>query len=202
MTMTARPEPWMLTAMGGIVPFFSPRPNDIAIGDIAWALSMKARFNGHTRRQDRSMYRPSESFYSVAQHSCLICDRIEEMYPNDHRLHLQALLHDAEEAYLPDVHTEMKACLGAFRDIAHIFKAAIRERFDLGEEAAMIKDYDRRMLATERRDLMWQGENDWRVIEGIEPFPQKIELWDMDTAYTEFLERFRLTSNPDNWMIA
>ena len=198
--MEFKPDPWMLTATGEQVHFFSPTPKDITIIDIAWALARKARFNGHTRSpNDDSMTRPSRSFYSIAQHSCLIYDRVEGDYPGDSRLHMQALLHDAEEAYLPDVHTELKNYLGPFRDMANRFKAVIRERFDLGTEAAMIKHYDHRMLATERRDLMAHGDNDWRVIEDIEPFSYRIDPWDMDTAYNEFLERFRLSNFPEYW---
>lgn len=68
-----------------------PNPAKIHIADIAHALSMKCRFTGHCRR-----------FISVAEHSLVV----SKLVPQDSAL--AALLHDATEAYLPDIASPVK----------------------------------------------------------------------------------------------
>jgi hypothetical protein len=71
-----------------------PKPEDIDILDIAHSLSMQCRYNGHTK-----------GFYSVAEHSVLVANLVPP------RLRLQALLHDASEAYVGDVIRPIKRLL-------------------------------------------------------------------------------------------
>ena len=68
-----------------------PRPQDVDIEDIAHAMSMKCRFTGH-----------AEGFISVAEHSV----NVARFLPPKLRLH--GLLHDAAEAYLPDIARPIK----------------------------------------------------------------------------------------------
>ena len=63
----------------------------IDIEDIAHALSMLCRANGHFK-----------SFYSVAQHS-INCMKEARASGYSGRIQLGCLLHDASEAYLSDV---------------------------------------------------------------------------------------------------
>ena len=63
-----------------------PSPNEVDINDIARSLSMMNRFCGHTKFP-----------YSVARH-CINCSNIA---PEGYKL--EALLHDATEAYLSDI---------------------------------------------------------------------------------------------------
>lgn len=66
-------------------------PDDVAIEDIARALSMQCRYNGHVGR-----------FYSVAEHCMLVAEIVDD----EHKL--SALLHDAAEAYLGDLIRPLK----------------------------------------------------------------------------------------------
>jgi len=73
------------TYSGKRIDFENPDPDQIDIVDIAHGLSNLCRFSGQ-----------SKYFYSVAQHSfyvSLVCKENK----------LQALLHDATEAYMADV---------------------------------------------------------------------------------------------------
>lgn len=56
----------------------------------------------------------------------------------------------------------------------------------------VVKLYDIRMLATEKRDLMPQGENDhWSILDGYEPFKFEIIPWpSADHAVRRFLDLY------------
>ena len=82
-------ERWIQTYTGKKFFPMNPKTEDLDIIDIAHALSMKCRFVGHTKQ-----------FYSVAQHSVIVSW-------NCSNPHL-GLLHDAAEAYLPDVPAPIK----------------------------------------------------------------------------------------------
>ena len=75
------------------VHFFPTRPNPdgVRIADVAHALSLLCRGNGHVK-----------TFFSVGQH-CLHCAREALARNHSRRVALACLLHDASEAYLSDV---------------------------------------------------------------------------------------------------
>jgi hypothetical protein len=83
------------TFTGRTIRPLDPNPDDIVIEDIAHALSQQCRFTGHTSR-----------FSSVAEHSV----RVSWMVPRE--LALEALLHDASEAYLADIARPVKKAPG------------------------------------------------------------------------------------------
>ena len=62
--------------------------------DIAHALSMCTRYNGHASK-----------FYSVAEHSVMVANIMETFGTGDP---LEGLMHDATEAYLSDVPAPFK----------------------------------------------------------------------------------------------
>ncbi|MBF0577153.1 phosphohydrolase [Dysgonomonas sp. GY617] len=74
----------------------SPNKNDIKIEDIAHALSLLTRANGHF-----------PEFYSVAQHSIACCkEAIARNYGK--KVAIACLLHDAGEAYMSDITRPLK----------------------------------------------------------------------------------------------
>lgn len=73
-----------------------PKPGDFRIGDIAHALSLICRGNGHVK-----------SFFSVGQH-CIYCAREAEARGLSARVILMALLHDASECYISDLPSPLK----------------------------------------------------------------------------------------------
>lgn len=128
-------------------------PNMIDIGDIAQALSNICRFYGHL-----------DDFYSVAQHSVLA----SRLVPPD--LAMEALLHDASEAYCQDIPAPLKALLPDYRDTEALVDSAVRRKFGLPiQQSPEVKRADLIMLATERRDLDIDDGDKWDILKGIEP---------------------------------
>lgn len=109
--------------------FFDPvDPDTISIGDIAHALSNICRFNGHT-----------DKFFSVAQHSMLVCIYM----PGTPEEKLAALLHDAAEAYVCDIPTPLKTLLGpSYKDIQDGVQEAISRRYGVVGVPNSLHDYD------------------------------------------------------------
>lgn len=150
---------WMLTATGRRVSLSEIGPADIDIADIAHHLSHLCRFTGATRQ-----------FYSVAEHSLLVCDLVRCRALHDYWLQLAALLHDAHEAYLGDISTPLKQVVGEFSAIDRAVSRAVAARFGLpATQAPEVKRADLEALAIEKRDLMPDHPEPWAVLKGIEP---------------------------------
>jgi uncharacterized protein len=135
-------EPTILTLHGRSFDYRAPERHQFDIEEIAHALSNLCRFTGHTR-----------SFYSVAQHSVLVCD----LAPSEHKL--EALLHDAHEAYVGDVNSPLKALLPMYREVEARAEAALRAAFGLpAKKATIVKYHDLSAYQIERFVLMPRGD--------------------------------------------
>lgn len=138
-----------ITTYSGIVfDPFSPDKDKIKTEDIAHALSLICRANGHSRH-----------FYSVAQHSiCCALEAKERNYST--RVQLGALLHDASEAYLSDITLPVKEHLQSFQTIEKDLQSVIYEVYGLGDltdrEIKLIEGIDDAMLAYELSVLLNQ----------------------------------------------
>jgi hypothetical protein len=104
-------------------PFYplDPRPEDVDAYDIVFALSRLVRYNGHYAANRRE-------HYSIAQHSVLVSKMVPEQY------RLEALLHDAAEAYTGDIVTPLKRAVPAFEHIEKTIFAAIASKFGIASE--------------------------------------------------------------------
>lgn len=143
------------TASGRRIDFADPQPEMICIDDIAHHLWNQCRFNGGTSR-----------FYSIGEHSWIGAAFIHE----DHRD--EFLLHDAHEAYLGDLNGILKKMpeLAGYRDLEQRWDRVIREKYGLPLEMSQaIHDMDRRMLMTEKRDLMSAVQDDWEFPDWMVP---------------------------------
>lgn len=153
-----------------------PDPDLIEIEDIAHALSHICRFTGHTKH-----------FYSVAQHSYLCATLV----PTEHAL--EALLHDAAEAYIGDVSNPLKAQLPGYQMIEFRLEQAIRQRFGLpAKKTPWIKEADLQMLAAEKAQLMPQFEEPWDILNGVAVPDVAIENETPDMARHLFLACFNV----------
>jgi uncharacterized protein len=167
---------WKQTATGRQFWPLDPRPNEVFIEDIAHALAMQCRFGGHCLR-----------FYSVAEHSVLLCDAA----PREHKL--WALLHDAAEAYVVDVPRPLKRSLPGYKEIEANVMRAICVRFNLHlDTPPVIKDLDCRILRDEQLQNMAPPPAPW---DGAgEPLGIGLQFWNPERARAEFLAEFdRLT---------
>jgi len=172
-----RHGPWMVTRSGLQYFFLCPDPSMITIGDIAHHLSRLNRFNGASERP-----------YNVAQHSILVAQNVPPEYA------LCGLLHDAHEAYIGDLISPLSACPGvkeALAPLKSLADKAICQTFGIeiglwNAAKLHVKTADRRILATEIRDLI-HGKS-WSDL--INPYDRKVEPWGCDRAKREFLALF------------
>jgi hypothetical protein len=132
------PDPYIETFSGELYYFNNPKFWMINAFDIAHALSRICRFTGHTTH-----------FYSVASHSLLVASLVPDEYK------LQALLHDATEAYVGDVSSPLKALLGkTYSDLEDKARSKIAELFCMDEEIPnIVKLADRHALYLEAKYL-------------------------------------------------
>ncbi len=122
-----------------------PRFEEIKVIDIAHALSLMCRGNGHTKH-----------FYSVGQHS-INCSFEAKNRGYSIRIQLACLLHDASEAYISDITRPVKGLLPKYLEIEKELQDTIYSFFGLGnltqEEVTLIKEIDDAMLSYEMEVL-------------------------------------------------
>ena len=126
---------WITTYSGWRFHYLNPKPDEINIHDIAHALSLKCRFSGHCK-----------CLYTVGEHSIRVAELLSD------NLKLSGLLHDATEAYMPDVVRPIKERFG-LREYEDKIWAVIAKKYGV-EMSKEVKVADDTLIATEARDLM------------------------------------------------
>ena len=112
----------------------NPNMEDIQIADIAHALSMLTRANGHFAQ-----------FFSVGQHSIQCCrEALARNYGA--RVAMACLLHDASEAYISDITRPVKRYMTMYMQIEEQLQNMIYDKF-LGDpltedEASLVDNID------------------------------------------------------------
>lgn len=160
---TTRKGDWMQTFSGVQFYLMDPRPEDVSIRDIAHHLSLLCRYNGAVAY-----------FYSVAEHSVALS------YVVPAHLAMQALMHDAAEAYTGDPTRPLKNNIGrdVWDAIADPIDKAIAEQLGLVYPwDQLIDEYDTRILGDERTALMPGRQLPWTpsgdrlgvVVRGLNP---------------------------------
>ena len=160
----------------------APKQEDIIIEDIAHALSLMTRANGHFRE-----------FYSVAQHS-MDCANLARAEGRSGREVMACLMHDASEAYMSDVPRPFKHALPSYVEAEEKLLEMIYEKF-LGsslseEEQKLVKIIDDDLLYYDLKVLLGEtpvGEAPNLKIEldyTVQPF-EKVEA-----QYLKLYERF------------
>lgn len=104
---------------GKIVDLNNLQDEDIIIEQIAHSLSLQCRYNGQI-----------PVFYSIAQHSMLVAQILEERY-SDPDISLCGLLHDAAESYIGDLVTTIKRNLKFFNDLEENILEKILKKYNV-----------------------------------------------------------------------
>jgi len=106
-------------------------------------------------------------------------------------LAIEALLHDAAEAYIKDIPTPLKRQLPDYKEIEARFDWAIRVHFGLPESPSpAVKEADNILLVTEVRDLFPVGRVLHKVPVAAKPMNGRIWPLAPETAKDQFMDRF------------
>ena len=182
---------WIQTLDGKKFDLKNPSADMIDPEPIIVGLSRMCRFSCHCNE-----------FYSIGQHSVLVCDLVEEP-----ELKLAALLHDAHELYwgFGDICRPAKEMFGdifskTLEIHAYTVHCAIAERFNIDPVCFFnetIQHADDVALATEKRDLMKEVDWDWEPLPdpvSDDFFPlHKIDVWSSystQVIFRQTLERY------------
>ena len=144
--------------------------NKVTIEEIAGVLSKLPRWLGHT-----------DKFYSVAQHCCWC-------YDNTEGNKLEALMHDASEAYLGDCPTPLKQLLPKYRklelEISKLLSNTFNFNYPYSKET---HDVDSYALAYERHNIKFLDIN---YIALEEKSLTQVDYWSHKKAEQQFLKRY------------
>lgn len=194
MNALARPRHARITTRGGLsIDLLDPDPKCIVLQDVAVGLSRRARWSGQTR-----------SFLSVAEHSIAVAMRAEQLAAEagmPHSLRSAAsvggLVHDASEAYFPDVPSPLKPHLfvgkETFAAVEERLLRVVRRVVGLPETwweqvAPLVKRADREILRIEA-DTQMHGVEHWNMPpERPTNFPWVPECWHPSAAATVWLD--------------
>lgn len=156
--------------------------SDIDWIDIAHALSMQCRYNGHCNR-----------FYSVAEHSTIM----SHILPKEFALY--ALIHDGSEAYLSDIPSPFKPFLSNYKELEMKVQTRIYEVAGLKPvEPDEVREVDRAMLLLEAEHLLHSRGKDWTTYAELKGYYDKwmsnrswmIWCWSPERAREMWLKRF------------
>jgi hypothetical protein len=164
----------MQTYTGGRFDPTKPDVTMINVMDIAHALSLQCRFNGHC------LY-----FYSVAEHSVRVARLLRKKKDR-----LWGLLHDASEAYVGDLIRPVKELLPKYNEIEESVQQTIAKRFDLPWPIPeSVKHADNVLLMTERRDILLPTISPWKI-DDVDPLTENIKPMTSQEAMLLFLQTY------------
>lgn len=173
---------------GGVIETFSgrmfdvlhPTPEQVHLPDIAHALSMICRFNGHC-----------SEFYSVASHCVYVERHLQASVGDKWEWLLAALLHDASEAYLCDLARPVKVSVAGYDRIEAAVQSAVFRHYGIAvtpEMHAAIKRSDNALCRAEAWWLMHSRGKTWGWGDTVMP-NTRIEPASPEQSKVSFLTR-------------
>lgn len=166
---------WIQTYSG--IQFYPLKPelDKLNIIDIAHALSLVGRYNGHINHH-----------YSIAQHSVLISRTFD-----DPILAKWGLLHDAPEAYICDIPRPIKPLLIGYKELEETYERLVAEKWDLPFPIPKeVMKHDMQILSTEMHSMMTCNKNTEAFLQGISPLDVEIEKLQPVEAEVMFLQHY------------
>ncbi len=159
-----------------------PEMESVDIRDIAHALSLTCRGNGHVK-----------NFFSVGQH-CVYCALEAEARGYSKRVVLGCLLHDASEAYMSDVPRPFKDVLPEYQRLEDKLIDLIYIHF-LGsilseEEQKLVKEIDDDILYFDMIELLHVPQEGPEPKMGIELDYSLQPFEKVENAYIEIFEKY------------
>lgn len=182
--LTGRKGDWILLNSGRRYWPLDPRPEDFVIEDIAHGLSHVCRWAGHV-----------DNFYSVAQHSVIVSHNVPFNFAMD------ALLHDASEAYLGDVTRPLKRMMGGlYATIERRTEECIAKAFGLAKTMPpIVKSVDNRITVDERKQLFANNDDSfpWQF-SADQAMGVRIHAYEPHRAKEMFLARYNELKGDSN----
>lgn len=172
---------------GRLVDLQNPKITDIFFDDIAWSLSRQIRYNGHIPYN-----------YTVARHSIIMSYYVAEEHA------MEALLHDAGEAYMSDVVNPLKKLFPAIEEMEDRITALIMKKYHptlvinggMYEKSEEVGDADREIYVHEcwlfdRPDGQQNERMEWAEQQAInENGLDDLTFTGMESDYRAFCHRF------------
>ena len=159
-----------------------PERDKIDIRDIAHALSLICRGNGHVK-----------TFFSVGQH-CIHCALEAEARGYSPRLILACLLHDASECYLSDVPRPIKGTMPRYKEVEERLLEQIYIKY-LGsgltdEEERQVKHIDNDMLYYDLLNLLDEKMEQEAPVMATDFFYEVLPFGQVESRYLELFARY------------
>lgn len=165
--------PSIMLSSGSWFDLLDPQNSEFTIFDIAHGLSNICRYSGQCSR-----------FYSVAEHSLYVCEVSD-------KFKLEALLHDAAEAFIGDITGPLKQLLPQYKEIEKNIENAIAHKFNLCLAAkTTTKVADLRVLAAEQAQIMPRGTDFWASPSRTAPADITVEFLSPSESKERFLRKF------------
>ncbi len=171
---------WLELVHGTQFYFNSPTSDMIHVEEIAHALSLLCRYNGHTRR-----------YYSVAEHCILMADWVAKQTWATPLDVLTALHHDDAEYIIGDLARPVKAKMPQFKELELILDRAIALRFGtLYPFPPWLKEIDARIIQDERNNVINPSDNDWGTDSLV---PLDVQFFEVAGRFPMLMRRAFLT---------
>jgi uncharacterized protein len=173
--------PSIMLQSGAWFDFAAPHSSPFTVDDIAHGLANICRYSGQCNR-----------FYSVAEHSLLVSETAVGF-------ELEALMHDAAEAFVGDITRPLKQMLPDYKRIETEVERAIFSRFGIQTPLPPeVKQADLRVLAAEQRQIMPPGTDSWLRGQDVVPAPVLVRHLPPEEAKCAWLERFKALYIPSS----
>ena len=171
----------ILTTYTGIAFYpLEPKAEQLNILDIAHGLALTCRYAAQVPK-----------FYSVAEHSVLVCNLLEKRFPGDKALHRWGLMHDASEAYLGDMPRPLKDVDEFYQELEAKLMLVIAKHFKLSPrlqpKEAHSADID---IFLKEREVIWGTVDWWNTAPAPQDVTMKIRSIPPRRAEKRFLATF------------